>query len=1153
SGSGRWGVFVTANSKGRASSTHRQESEPRAAQPHESGLQAAQRHDAYSNLLSQLRLHPDDKTDLQRRGLSGESIAQFRSIKPWQKLVNRIDPKTPGASGKGSKLGSPYSGYLCPARDLEGQITGFQIRNRVAGDGPKYPWLSTASNPVKLPNGESPLTFAPGAGDSVYLAEGILKPAIAAEIHDVKFIGAAGGMFASSPKQFEAWVTQLQPAELILCPDGGAQDNSDVMREYAKLAKMADALGHSLKVSWWGQATKDDGDIDDIKPDVFERSQVISWTEYFKKCPADVIERLERQSLVLGKTQETEKEARNRKAYERVAKQFGIKPATLTGKSQTEVKELLYKAAGPKLGARLSGTHTVGFAEPMAINWAKRGLDAWDASKGTGKTSAALMAGLESAISKHHRALCIVPTRVLAANFAARVNAHFGKAIAKTHEQKWFAAPIVITCPESAYKFKNEEFGFVAIDEVNEVIERAQAGTLGQAPRESLAALGKLLSNAQHVSIATADMWAKSLQAVQRMGNFDVLNTRIQQRVRPSTAMNITTYSNQNQWMAQVVASVEAGKKTCIPMGAQEKGRDLDRILRQMFPKKKGLVIDAVSTLPGRLKSFKENPDKLIAALKPSWFIFSPIANSGVSIEGEYFDSQFEYITPGEGAQSASQRGERNRSAIGRDGKITDRHIFFSERGAATIESSPEALDPAHWEEVLSDEANAPLGAALKLAKDLGAERALTSIESELKTRAAQRPELPAFLAIKAYDCIFKRLILNDEWRSYGWDIAEANEPTADEKASMAIIKGLREQITIDVTKQSGRTLAKAKPRDEDTLCDEATNPMQAVRMRKAKLGGLVGHTFIEGQDSEWFTAWVADKSGHNPGINAVVRSRTLAMAINRPDEFAQLYRAKALKFLAPKADPKDGEVWALPSLPVPARTIDLAHIISQCPGIKQVLSGELKDWSNYSDIIIKARDYLAANARAIAANTRAIATTGKGYKFSAELKPAQAFKKALVLMGHETVKQRTTTGPRVHVHRLATLVDAEAAIQRLEALASKGKQVSPLAAFRAALRLHRAQTRTALDIQIDSFTLGAKFTQWMEDSAQAQALAEQQIIRRHTVFKEISNQKQCDGLIHPFGNAVRVAVPNAESDPAGYMAAIEYLDLHPEAIPISA
>lgn len=231
-------------------------------------------------LLAQLQLDPGDRANLLERGLSETDIAPFRSIKPWQRLTVPLTAGTPGV--KGSKVQSPYEGYLCPVWDTDGHVLAFQIRNRnKGGDQPKYPWLSTNAAPSKLANNEQPLTYIPGAHSiTVNLCEGVLKPYIASKKHGETFIGAAGGNFASSSQQLKKYLEYASPFEVVLCPDGGATDNPQVMGEYAKLADLVKSLGHDLKVRWYGQFEKSDGDIDEISAEQFEGSKLLIWAEF---------------------------------------------------------------------------------------------------------------------------------------------------------------------------------------------------------------------------------------------------------------------------------------------------------------------------------------------------------------------------------------------------------------------------------------------------------------------------------------------------------------------------------------------------------------------------------------------------------------------------------------------------------------------------------------------------------------------------------------------------------------------------------------------------------------------------------------------------------------------------------------------------------
>ena len=101
------------------------------------------------------------------------------------------------------------------------------------------------------------------------LAEGILKPWIAAQLSGQYFLGCSGGQFASSPKTFkeelDKLAARLHTKMLVLYPDAGATSNQNVMREYTKLQKLVTGWGYQLMIGWWGQKEKTGIDgIDDL-------------------------------------------------------------------------------------------------------------------------------------------------------------------------------------------------------------------------------------------------------------------------------------------------------------------------------------------------------------------------------------------------------------------------------------------------------------------------------------------------------------------------------------------------------------------------------------------------------------------------------------------------------------------------------------------------------------------------------------------------------------------------------------------------------------------------------------------------------------------------------------------------------------------------
>jgi hypothetical protein len=118
------------------------------------------------------------------------------------------------------------------------------------------------------------------------MAEGILKPYIASQIHNKIFLGASGANFGSSPEQLkiylEALSKEFQDNVVDFYPDAGAVGNTHVIRSYRKTFDLLDRLGYEVRVAWWGQAKKLDKDCDEICSD--EAIAYISLQEFEDIC-----------------------------------------------------------------------------------------------------------------------------------------------------------------------------------------------------------------------------------------------------------------------------------------------------------------------------------------------------------------------------------------------------------------------------------------------------------------------------------------------------------------------------------------------------------------------------------------------------------------------------------------------------------------------------------------------------------------------------------------------------------------------------------------------------------------------------------------------------------------------------------------------------
>ena len=256
-------------------------------------LPAVERDRLYHNLLNQLSLHPEDKADLQRRGMTNEQIetADFKSVEQWQKLELEVNNRLPGVSLDGLSLNT-QPGYLCPIRNIDRLIVGCQVRKRSADSGNRYTWLSSKTEKrldgpsPHLPNGELPLAVhQPSAVKiaSIGMTEGTgPKPFITSQRLGQVVIGAAGGQFASSPQTLRETLEKLDAKIIDFYPDAGAVANSNVIRQYRATWELLQNWGYPIRVAWWNQASKNDPDIDELE--TLHLIQFITLEQFFSLC-----------------------------------------------------------------------------------------------------------------------------------------------------------------------------------------------------------------------------------------------------------------------------------------------------------------------------------------------------------------------------------------------------------------------------------------------------------------------------------------------------------------------------------------------------------------------------------------------------------------------------------------------------------------------------------------------------------------------------------------------------------------------------------------------------------------------------------------------------------------------------------------------------
>jgi hypothetical protein len=278
------------------------------AQRHADALPALERDRLYNQLLNQLPLHPADRADLHRRGITDEQIKAWgiRSVEQWQPLAQELSHELPGLSLDGRSLITPRPGYLCPIRDVDGLIVGFQIRAR-GSDGGRYYWLTgkTKKRPngptPHLSNGELPLVVQQPESihrEAIALVEGTgAKPFVLAQKLGLVTIGAAGGQFAASPETLKLTLEQLGVNAIEFYPDAGATQNKSVLRQYRATFNLLKTWGYTVQIAWWGQTDKQlHSDIDEL--DDLSQIQFLSLAEFNAiALPEPLLEPVQRTDL----------------------------------------------------------------------------------------------------------------------------------------------------------------------------------------------------------------------------------------------------------------------------------------------------------------------------------------------------------------------------------------------------------------------------------------------------------------------------------------------------------------------------------------------------------------------------------------------------------------------------------------------------------------------------------------------------------------------------------------------------------------------------------------------------------------------------------------------------------------------------------------
>ncbi|WOD37347.1 DUF3854 domain-containing protein [Nodosilinea sp. E11] len=695
--------------------------------------------------------------------------------------------------------------------------------------------------------------------------------------------------------------------------------------------------------------------------------------------------------------------------------------------------------------ARLSGTVEVGHFPRLTLPAeGDRQLIVLDGSKMTRKTSVGLRSIVEEGHLRRWCGVLFSPTRVLAANLAYELDILTIDQYLALPPDNRPAVVWVTACPESAHKLRSISANVVAFDEANECIPRVESGELGNHPELARQAVKELLGSADVVVLAQDGIYRPTIAATQRWGNFDPTQVVVLRRHRPKTEMEIALYLDQAgvgeawdgtaresnpkannafyTWFAGIENAVSHGQTVIIPSGSEGKARTIHRVLRGLHPDLKGQPIDGKYT-PHRVRTeFAKNPTTFAPKHDLAWLPTSPVFNSGVSIEGTYFDQQFEYARAFETASSISQRGERNRDAI-RGEKIKRRNVYIASRGLATM-PHPAVFTPDYWRSLLAGDPNTD---AINLAQQMGC----MEIASRLGQASADDwLELPEFLAIQAQETYFKVEFLRMEWESNGWAVTEiVHDPQAAETWSQTFYEATQNLIA-----QKGRTLARAKGKKQ--AGDEPAGAIEATKHHKWELQQKLGD-YPGLNNPEWIESWVID-SGTTGLFELRVRS-LVCIAHEQPSLWAELARQHALNAIA-RAGQHDTA-----DLPCTAREFAIAQLLKDAPGLYSVIKEQLTDWTNKDVVVAQAAAWARENAISLASASSSHQRI-HGLQFTSKTPLIRCFHKLLQMVGLDGVcNRKITTGDdtRGLQYRLVKAVDIEAKLAGK--LADNGDRVHSL------------------------------------------------------------------------------------------------------------
>lgn len=674
----------------------------REAQRHQEQAQRAksmpveQRDYHYRKLQNLLKLHPNDKANVLKRGLSEERITElgYRSVIQWQPLGYQFPSNLPGVKQNGESLLNPEPGILIPVPDAEGRIQTYQVRSSLPDTTAKYQWLK---NP-HLPNGELPVGVSCPAELKntaiIGTSEGYFKGQIAADRHGITFIGAAGGNFAASPTETLKAVAAVRAklgtnAQLVLFPDAGSIRNPNIMRAYQGLHE----LFPDLVVAWWGQAEKSVGDVDEIpsgtawKLITFAEFEAIAQpTPQEEPDPGEpdrqADEQYRRETIDREQCEQAEAEERKRQQRENYLAEIEAIQHRLNSLSP-EPDEVLNQPFLPELKP-LIGKITL-ISSLTGTRKTTRLLELASQARADGR--AVIWLGSQNAYLEQTSAEGdISHIHDWDKNDWANLNQRQTDLVLTGCVHSLFKVPIDAIPPGS----------LLVLDEVEAIVKTLTLKGLGSLQATIVqhfrAVIHRILSTGGRVVGAQNRITNITYDFLRDISGAEINLAVNEYQGEPVPIALTRTGTLPGFTECVILPKLREGKRLIIGSTSQNFCETLEAIVAKLFPTLKVVRYDQKTKDLPELKGFRKNAQAFLEANRPDVLIYSPSAGYGVNIHGSgLFDERIAVLNSGE-LDDAVQLPARERDGL----PLTIFTVKSSHYGDERLSCDPRGLEKGY-------------------------------------------------------------------------------------------------------------------------------------------------------------------------------------------------------------------------------------------------------------------------------------------------------------------------------------------------------------------------------------------------------------------------------------------------------------------------